>query len=243
MGLTTAKSIDRRWAAGELPQWARPSCKLCSIQKAPWRLLRFCGRSSRAAHSWSAANSRFRVCSADRQIGQTGPTEYGRSEYGPAARPHGPSPSRLAAATLPVALLAGQPAHCLLAAGRTTGAMSDTHPGRWSCGAISTAGSWGLPRSPGTTSTYDYSCIGSDPYGSAESASAAYGRRPARSRPYAAEAESRQRVGKESAESRQERAPGAAAVSWQAHRPAACTKHAAAAETGPVLKKALLFCS
>eukprot|EP01047_Picozoa_sp_COSAG01_P073476 COSAG01_NODE_11996_length_1819_cov_32.463953_2_plen_79_part_00 len=54
------------------PQWARPSCKLCSIQKAPWGLLRFCGRSSRAAHSWSAANSNSEFAA---QIGQTGPTE------------------------------------------------------------------------------------------------------------------------------------------------------------------------
>jgi hypothetical protein len=30
-----------RGASGR--QWARPSCKLCSIQKAPWGLLRFCG--------------------------------------------------------------------------------------------------------------------------------------------------------------------------------------------------------
>ena len=40
--------------------------------KATCRVLRFCGRSSRAAHSWSAANSNSEFAA---QIGQTGPTE------------------------------------------------------------------------------------------------------------------------------------------------------------------------
>jgi hypothetical protein len=53
-------------------QWALPTCKLCSIQKAPWGLLRFCGCSRRAARSWSAGNSNSEFAG---QIGRTGPTE------------------------------------------------------------------------------------------------------------------------------------------------------------------------
>jgi hypothetical protein len=54
------------------PQRARPICKLCSIQKAPWRLLRICGCSRRAARCWSAGNSNSEFAA---QIGRTGPTD------------------------------------------------------------------------------------------------------------------------------------------------------------------------
>ena len=70
-------------------QWALPTCKLCSIQKAPWGLLRFCG-CRRAARSWSAGNSNSEFA---RQIGRTGPTEI--------AVGYSNTPSKVPSASIP----------------------------------------------------------------------------------------------------------------------------------------------
>eukprot|EP01047_Picozoa_sp_COSAG01_P041798 COSAG01_NODE_3609_length_5876_cov_70.248572_2_plen_132_part_00 len=64
-------------------QWALPTCKLCSIQKAPWGLLGFCGCSRRAARSWSAGKSNSEFAG---QIGRTGPTETSISSKTGASR-------------------------------------------------------------------------------------------------------------------------------------------------------------